>query len=205
MLALAVVGPIASGKSLVLAMLEELGAATRSADDVAREVTETDGEALRRIYAEFGREYGREDGSLDRGRLADLIFHDDAARERLESILHPLIIGRIGSWLTDLRAKAHPPPVAAVEVLRLPKALQARDQFDVVWLCSAPAAARLQRLMRRDGLPREQALARLKVQERQAIGDCEPDLVLDAGGTKEELRSEVLRAWDQLRYDTRRG
>ncbi len=198
MLALAVVGPIASGKSLVLATLRELGAATRSADEIAREVTGTDGAAQRRIHAEFGRKYQREDGSLDRKRLADLIFRDDAARERLESILHPLILDRIGSWLQGLRVSADPPSVAAVEVLRLPKGLRAREHFDVVWLCDAPSAVRLGRLMRRDGLKREQALARVEVQERQGISDCDPDLVLDAGGTKEELRTQVLRAWEKL-------
>jgi dephospho-CoA kinase len=198
LLALAVVGPIASGKSLVLETLKELGAATCSADEIARQATETDGATQRRIYAEFGREYRRQDGSLDRKRLADLIFHDDAARERLESILHPLILNRIGSWLHELRATADPPCVAAVEVLRLPKSLRARELFDVVWLCRAPAAARLERLMARDGLTRAEALARLRVQATQGIAECDPDLALDARGTKAELRAQVIRAWEGL-------
>ena len=198
MLALAVVGPIASGKSLVLGILGELGAATCSADDIARELTEPGGAAAERIGAEFGREYRREDGSLHRKRLADLIFHDGGARERLERILHPLILDCIGSWLRDLRAEGEGPSVAAVEVLRLPRHLGARDLFDVVWFCRAPAAVRLQRLMNRDRLSRADAQARLQVQETQAIEDCDPELILDAGGSKDELRAQVVEAWQPL-------
>lgn len=198
MLALAVVGPIASGKSRVLGILGQLGAATCSADDMARELTEPGGAALERICAEFGGEYRREDGSLDRKRLADLIFRDDAARERLERILHPLILDCIGSWLRDLRAEDEGPSVGAVEVLRLPRHLGARELFDVVWFCSAPAAVRLQRLMTRDRLSRADAQARLQVQETQAIEDCDADLILDAGGSKAELRAQVVEAWGKL-------
>lgn len=198
MLALAVVGPIASGKSLVLAILGELGAATCSADDIARELTAPGGAASDRISAEFGGEYQREDGSVNRQRMADLIFHNREARERLERILHPLILDRIGSWLRDLRAEDEGPPVGAVEVLRLPRHLGARELFDVVWFCDAPAAVRLQRLMARDGLGRADAQARLQVQETQAIEDCDPDLIVDAGGSKSELRAQIVEAWQPL-------
>jgi dephospho-CoA kinase len=197
-LALAVVGPIASGKTLVLRWLAELGAATCSADTVAAELTAPGQPAAEHIAAAFGEGFRRADGALDRVALARTIFRDRAARERLEAILHPLILERLRAWLSELRARPEAPAVAAVEVLRLPEALRARELFDVVWLCSAPAAMRRRRLIARDGLSEADARARIAVQETQGIEDCRPDLVLHAGGAEDELRAQVLAAWRGL-------
>jgi dephospho-CoA kinase len=197
-IALAVVGPIASGKSTVLGLLRGLGAQTCSADELARELTAPGQPALGEIIAQFGEGYCREDGSLNRAALAELIFRSAEARERLEGILHPAILVRIVTWLTLLRKRADPPPVAAVEVLRLPRRLRAREPFDAVWLCSAPEAVRLRRLVERDGLPEDEARRRLAVQREQQVEDCDPDLVLDAGGTLEALAAQVRDAWLRL-------
>ncbi|MBM3501657.1 MAG: dephospho-CoA kinase, partial [Armatimonadetes bacterium] len=80
-IALAVVGPIASGKSTVLRLLRDLGAETCSADELARELTAPGRPALEQIIEEFGERYRRGDGSLDRQGLAELIFESSAARE----------------------------------------------------------------------------------------------------------------------------
>jgi dephospho-CoA kinase len=198
LIALAVVGPIASGKSVVLGLLRGLGAETCSADDLARELTAPGQPALDEIIAQFGESYRREDGSLDRGALAELIFRSTDARERLEDILHPAILARIGTWLAARRARPDPPPVVAVEVLRLPRRLQAREPFDAVWLCRAPEDTRLRRLIERDALPEEEARRRLAVQREQQVEDCDPDLVLDTGGSLEALAAQVRDAWSQL-------
>jgi len=198
LLALAVVGPIASGKSVVLRTLAELGAATCAADDLGRELTQVGQPALARIFAEFGEQYRGADGSLDRQALARLIFSDDGARARLEDLLHPLILERIRAWLDQRRSGDAPPPVAAVEVLHLPAKRQARTPFDVVWLCTAPEAVRRERLMTRDGLAPEEARQRLAAQKALNIEDCRPDLVLDASGSREQLRAGVVAAWREL-------
>jgi len=199
LLALAVVGPIASGKTIVLRMLADLGAATCSADEFAHELTQVGQPALSHILREFGDEYRRSDGGLDRARVAQLIFGDAKARERLEGILHPLILERIRGWLAELQARPEAPSVAAVEVLRLPEKLQARSPFDVVWLCSAPREVRLRRLRERDGLSRAEAERRIAVQATQDIEDCRPDLVLATGGKVAQVRAAVGRAWQGLR------
>jgi dephospho-CoA kinase len=204
-IALAVVGPIASGKSTVLGLLGGLGAETCSADDFARELTRAGQPELKRIFAEFGAGYRREDGSLDRAALAALIFRSAPARERLEAILHPAILARIGAWLAERRAQSTPPPVAAVEVLRLPKHLRAREVFDAVWLCSASEETRLRRLVGRDGLRQSEARLRLGVQREQHVEDCEPDLILSTEGALADLSSRVERAWAELLQSGRCG
>jgi len=195
---LAVVGPIAVGKSAVLRLLGELGAATCAADELARELTAPGQPALDRIIAEFGAAYRRDDGSLDRRRLADLIFGSSAARERLEAILHPAILERMSAWMADQNARPDPPPVAAAEVLRLPRDLRARELFDVVWLCRASEPVRLRRLMARDDLTEAEARRRLDAQRSQPIEDCAPDWVLNTEGTLDELAAQVHRAWPAL-------
>ena len=200
MIALAVVGPIASGKTTVLRLLEELGARTCSADDLGRELTATGQPALKRIAAEFGAGYLQEDGALNRRRLAELIFRSASARERLEGILHPAILLRIGVWLAGLRESSDPPVVAAVEVLRLPRRLRAREPFDVVWLCAAPEETRLRRLIERDGMPEAEARLRIEIQRGQQVEDCDPDLVLDTKGSPEGLVPRVREAWATLPF-----
>jgi dephospho-CoA kinase len=195
---LAVVGPIASGKSTVLGLLRERGAATCSADELARELTAPGQPTLEAVLAEFGEAYRQEDGSLDRRQLGELIFGSTEARERLEAILHPPILGRIETWLDALSERTNPPPVGAVEVLRLPCELRARELFDVVWLCRAPDGVRLSRLMARDGLSEAEARRRLEVQRSQEIDDCDPHVLLDTAGTPDEICAQVDRAWARL-------
>jgi len=204
-IALAVVGPIASGKSTVLGLLRELGGETSSADAWSRELTQPGQPALARIFAELGQEYRREDGSLNRAALAELIFRSGEARERLEAILHPAILDRIQTWLAGLRERRDPPRVAAVEVLRLPRSLRARDQFDVVWLCQAAEEVRLRRLIERSGLAETEVRRRLAVQREQHVEDCNPDVVLNTEGTMAETRSQVAAAWARLQSPERSG
>ncbi len=198
MVALAVVGPICSGKSTVLRALSGLGAETCNADDVAKTLTEVGQPALQRVLAEFGAQYARSDGSLDRAALAKLIFNDRGPRERLEAILHPAILEWIAAWLENERQGSGPPPVAAVEVLRLPEHLGARRHFDKVWLCRAATEVRLSRLMARDGLSEPAAKARMDVQAAQGVEDCDPDLVLGTDGVHEQVIEQVNEAWQGL-------
>lgn len=198
MIRLAVVGAIASGKSTVLGQLRGLGAETSSADELVRQLTAPGQAALGQIIAAFGEAYLQEDGSLDRKRLARLIFESSEARDRLEAILHPAVLRRIDAWLAGLGERDAPPAVAAVEVLRLPRRLRARDLFDVVWLCSASESVRARRLIERDGLPETEAQRRIEVQRSQQIDDCEPDLVLNTEGPVDGLASRVREAWAAL-------
>ncbi len=84
-------GGIGSGKSTVADLFAELGAAVVDADQLAHQLTAPGGEAIAPIRATFGSEYIDPHGALDRARMRDRIFSDAAAKQALESILHPLI------------------------------------------------------------------------------------------------------------------
>ena len=85
-------GNIGSGKSTVAAMLREAGIPVLDADRISREVTAPGGRAYDAVVQAFGGGIVRDDGSIDRVRLGEIVFSDPASRERLERITHPAIL-----------------------------------------------------------------------------------------------------------------
>src|SRR5690606_3745626 len=95
-------GGVASGKSTVAGLLREHGAVVIDADALAREVVARGTPGLAAVVAEFGTELLTAEGELDRPRMGELVFNDEAARRRLEAIVHPLVFAR----MTELEATA---------------------------------------------------------------------------------------------------
>src|SRR3954471_18593168 len=91
MLKVGLTGSIAVGKSHVLRMFAELGCQVIDADQIAREVVAPGSEGLSAVVAEFG-DVLNADGTLDRAKLAEIVFADEGRRQKLNSLLHPLII-----------------------------------------------------------------------------------------------------------------
>src|SRR6202048_1894305 len=108
-------GGIGSGKSTVSAMLRELGATVVDADEGARAVVQPGQPALDEIRERFGEEVFDADGSLDRERLADLVFSNERAREDLNAITHP----RVRAWMAE-RMQAAAEAGAPAVVLDIP-------------------------------------------------------------------------------------
>ena len=113
MLCVGLTGSIAVGKSYVSTVMVELGCHLIDADLVARAVVEPGTESLRAVVEEFGREILHEDGTLHRERLGQTIFADPSKRERLNALLHPLIIAAQDE---QLRCFAQQDPLGVVVV-----------------------------------------------------------------------------------------
>jgi dephospho-CoA kinase len=96
-------GGIGSGKSVVSALFETLGATVVDTDEISRALTAPGGAALGALRAQFGEEAIGPDGGLDRERMRRLVFRDARSREQLEAILHPLIRGRTQAAITAAR------------------------------------------------------------------------------------------------------
>src|SRR5207302_11092232 len=94
MMKVGLTGSIAVGKSFVLDVLRELGTRTIDADAIAREVVAPGTQGLEAVVNEFGKDTLKPDGSLDRSKLGQIVFADEARRQKLNSILHPFIIKR---------------------------------------------------------------------------------------------------------------
>lgn len=186
-------GGIASGKSTVSAMLAELGAAVVDADQVAREVVLPGEPALREVADAFGQAILNEDGTLNRSKLGEIVFADEAKRKKLEAILHPAIRQVMTDRIERLE-KENPKRLVVADIpLLYETGLDAR--YPEVMVVYVPPSVQLKRLMERDGLSedkaRERLLAQLPIDEKKAKADW----VIDNSGTREATRRQVLDFW----------
>jgi dephospho-CoA kinase len=185
-------GNIACGKSLVLRELAARGAETIDADQVARELTEPGSPILARIVEAFGHDILRPDGSLDRRALGAIVFRDPEALRRLEAITHPAIVAEIRRRVAQ---STH--PVVVVDAIKLFESSLASD-CDEVWVVTCRPEQQLARLMARNGLSEEEALARIQAQPPQAEKVARADRVIDNSGSIEETRRQVEALWQEV-------
>ncbi|MEY4060394.1 MAG: hypothetical protein RIQ31_56 [Actinomycetota bacterium] len=162
-------GGIAAGKSTVAELWASLGAEVIDADDLARRVVEPGSEGLGQIVETFGAKVLNPDGTLNRGELAKLVFHDFALRKKLESITHPLIRGLAQGLINNSHAD--------IVVYVIPLLVESKSDldFDYVVTVEAPQPDQLQRMVENRGMSEEESLARIKAQatpaERANVAD----------------------------------
>lgn len=181
----ALTGGIASGKSTVADRFAALGVPVIDTDLIARQVVEPGQPALAEVVAAFGPGVLGNDGRLDRRRLREIIFTDATARRRLEAILHPAIRAEM-----ERQSQA---AGGAYQLLVIPLLTESgrRDHVDRVLLVDVPEAVQVERLMRRDGVSREQATASLGAQATRAARLAMADDVIENTGRAEELEARV--------------
>lgn len=182
-------GGIACGKSVVSAMLRGLGVRVVDADQVAREVVASGSDVLRRLGERFGPGILRPDGSLDRARLGQIVFHDPQALADLNGITHPVIRRRIEQLTKEARDQG-----VSLLVVEAPLLFVAGmdDMVDEVWVVTCTPQQQVERLQRRDGLSREEAEARLRAQMSLEEKVRRAHRVIHNQGTLEETRRQVL-------------
>jgi dephospho-CoA kinase len=184
-------GGIGSGKSEVARLLAEQGAYVVDSDVLAREVVAPGTPGLAAVVEEFGP--GILNGAeLDRAALAEIVFSDPGARERLNAIVHPLV----GAAAAEAYARA---PEGAVIVHDVPLLVEAGmvALFDVVVVVDAPEDVRLERLVRR-GLTEADARARMAAQASREARNAAAGYVVTNDGTLGDLRRRVLALWQDL-------
>ncbi|GAC1534493.1 MAG: dephospho-CoA kinase [Marmoricola sp.] len=186
-------GGIAMGKSAVSDLLRSRGAVIIDADAIAREVVEPGTPGFDQVVAEFGEEIIDATGAIDRPRLGAIVFADDAARRRLEAIVHPLVFLRI----VEQEEQAPEDALVVHDVPLLAESGRA-DTFDAVIVVDAPEELQIERMMRDRGWTESDARARIAAQttreDRRAIATH----VIDNTGTREDLAHRVSEVFDEL-------
>lgn len=179
-------GRMGCGKSTVAAMLHERGVATIDADEVAREVRETDANARAAIQARFGTD--------ESATLARLVFSDPRALADLEAIVHPSVRDQVRDRLAALAAAGI--PVAVVEAIKLLES-PLRERCDQIWVvvCRPEDASR--RLVQR-GMSAGDAKRRLANQKSAEDMVAAADVVLDGSASMAETAGQVERALARL-------
>ncbi len=198
-------GNIATGKSVVAAMLAELGARVIGADALAHQVMRAGSPVWQRVLDEFGRDVLRPDGEIDRTKLGAIVFSDSAALSRLEAIAHPAVIAESDRLLEEARARASSQSerthqVVVLEAIKLIESSMS-SRCDEVWVVTAPHAQQVQRLTQRRGLSTAEAELRIGAQPPQAEKVARADVVIDNSGTLEQARAQVQKEWDRILMD----
>ncbi|HEX5595601.1 MAG TPA: dephospho-CoA kinase [Micromonosporaceae bacterium] len=183
-------GGIGAGKSSVTSRLASLGAVVIDADRIAHEVVEPGTDGLAEIVATFGRGVLREDGSLNRPVLGEVVFGDEAARRRLEEIIHP----RVRARTTQLTAAAAADAVVVNDVPLLVEAGLAAT-YHLVVVVSAATQTRIERLRRSRGMAEEQAHQRIQAQASDEQRRQAADVVLENDGDFAALYAAVDGLW----------
>ncbi|MBM7582192.1 dephospho-CoA kinase [Caldicoprobacter guelmensis] len=189
-------GGIACGKSTVSKILAELGAAVIDADMIAREVMRKGTPVWQEVKETFGDEYLQPDGEIDRKKLGELVFSNPEALKKLNSITHPAIQKRVLSEIERLKLMSCYKAVVVDAALLIEAGWY--DMVDEVWLVVADREAQIERLMKRSGLTRQQALNRINSQMAQEIKMRYADKIIDNSDGLEYTRKQVEQLWAEL-------
>jgi dephospho-CoA kinase len=190
-------GGIACGKSTVAAMLSERGAFVVDADRIAREVVMPDEPALAEVAAVFGQAVIRDDGTLDRRKLGEIVFADPDKRRRLEAILHPAIRERMWARIREVKAD-EPGRIVAADIPLLYETGQ-QGLYDGVLVVYAPRELQIQRLLARnpelsEAQARERIDAQMDIERKKELADW----VIDNSGSLESTKRQVEALWREL-------
>lgn len=150
-LVIALTGGIGSGKSSVAVMLRALGAAIVDTDEIAHRLTASGQPGAHAIGAQFGPEYLRADGALDRDRMRELVFSDPAAKKKLEAILHPMIRAEVNTEIRAAVENARAPYIVIVVPLLIETGAY-RDLVRRILVIDCDEKQQIARVVQRNGL-----------------------------------------------------
>lgn len=192
-------GNIGCGKSTVVRMLAERGAAVIDADTVTREVMAVGQPAYRQIVAQFGAQILQSPGGpIDRPALGRVVFADPARLRALESIVHPATRQAILAWLGQQDAAVGAQEqrrVAVVDAIRLIEA--GYPAFcNAVWVVICDETEQLRRLVEGRGMSETDARQRIAAQPPQHEKAAVADFVIDNSGSLDNTERQIAAAWN---------
>lgn len=190
---LGVTGGIGSGKSAVCKALAELGATVFSADHVAKSIMVEDQEAIREIVAAFGADSYFPDGSLNRAYLAQQIFGDQNKVTTINQIVHPRVFQ---AFQREKETASRDQIPLLVHEAALIFESGGYKHLDAVLVVHAPVEMRIQRVLERDGVTRQQVLDRMAHQLPSDELLERADYVIHNDADLDTLNSRVLAFYE---------
>ena len=190
-------GNIASGKSVVASMFEDLGAKVIDVDDIARKIVEPNETAWKKIVDTFGQNILNPDNTINRKKLGEIIFNDYEKRKILNDITHPKII-------QNARYKVEKYKNEVVEVVIIEAALIVekgglKDLIEKLIVVTSDEVSQIERLTERNGFSKEEALSRINSQMPTSEKAKHADYIIDNSGTTSETENQVKKLWQEIR------
>jgi dephospho-CoA kinase len=190
-------GGIGSGKSTVLQMLADLGAAVIDADAISRSTTAAGGAAIAAIAAQFGAGFITPEGALHRDRMREHAYQDPQARKQLEDIIHPLVGQESERQLNA--ALAAGAPCVVFDIPLLVESGRWRARVDRVLVVDCSPQTQVDRVVARSGYTPEQVRAIIAAQANRAERLAAADIVIcNDGISLEQLRDMVVQVGQRL-------
>jgi len=192
MLVIGLTGGIGTGKSEVVRILSELGAAVIDADKVGHKVYAPQTEVWHEVVRAFGPQVLKADGEVDRDKLGSIVFGNPGKMARLNAITHPAITERIEAHLRELEDKGT--EAVIIEAILLVESPLA-GLVDEVWMTLAPEEQVVERLARRSGLAPVEVRQRIGMQPPFSLNVRSADVVIENRGDLVQLKNEVESLW----------
>ena len=185
-------GGIGAGKSTVADLFSQKGAVVIRSDELARQVIEPQTPGFQQVIARFGKDFVNSEGYIDRAKLAQIVFQDDAALKDLENIVHPLVRSRTNQIIDQ-----HTSETIIVNEIPLLLEKKMESLFDFLVIVISSEKNRLERLSQR-GLTTEQATARMAKQVSDDERKAAADFLIVNDGNLDQLEADVEKIWQTL-------
>ena len=197
MLLVGLTGGMACGKSFVADALRQHGCYVIEADETGHEVLQPDGEAYAQVVEAFGKDILDAHGSIDRPKLAGMVFGNPAQLERLNAIVHPAVRKRALREFEKIRQRD--PHAVVIYVVAILIESGAWREVDKIVVVSCDRAQQMARAMHRPGAVESGVLARLERQMPLEKKLTFADYVIDTSGTKEDTLRQTALVYEDLR------
>ena len=199
MLKVGLTGGLASGKTHVARLLEDLGCRVIHADRLGHEALESGSVIYHQVTAEFGREIVRDNGEIDRKALGALVFPNPERLKVLNSLVHPYVFRRQEEFF-EQTARNDPHGIAVVEAAIMIES-GSYKRYDRLLLTVCPPATQIRRFREREGATEEEARARLDCQMPLEEKRRYADYIIDTAGTFEETGLQVHDVYQELKQE----
>jgi dephospho-CoA kinase len=185
-------GGIGAGKSTVADLFSQKGAVVIRSDELARQVIEPQTPGFQQVIDRFGEDFVNYEGYIDRAKLAQTVFQDDAALKDLENIVHPLVRSKTNQIIDQ-----HTSETIIVNEIPLLLEKKMESLFDFLVIVISSEKNRLERLAQR-GLTTEQATARMAKQVSDDERKAAADFLIVNDGNLDQLEADVEKIWQTL-------
>lgn len=192
---LGLTGGIATGKSTISNMLKQWGYPIIDADEIAKQLMRKGGQAYNKVVEAFSFEILLDNGEIDRVKLGEIIFQNDAERNRLNQIVHPTVHAEMESIYSEYARQNQPLVVFDVPLLLDG---EMKMELDYILVVAVDEQTQLERLMKRNGFTRAHAMARIHSQMSQEERVSYADFVIDNGGTLEETVNQLKKVMTSI-------
>jgi dephospho-CoA kinase len=189
-LAIGLTGNIGSGKTEATKLFASQGAIVVYSDQLAKDILDTNADVKRRVKKEFGDEIYQSDGKLDRKTMARAIFFDESRREKLEQIVHPYVLNSIEETIHSFRKSSKNKLLIVEAALHYESG--AEELFDYMIVIDADEKQRLDRIVQRDGVSRNEIMQRMRSQLPAKDKIARADFVIHNNGDRAGLKEKCI-------------